>query len=178
LSLYNTGARVSEIIQIRKSQVSFGDTSFITILGKGRKQRVIPIWKDTASILKKWFMEVEVDCPFAFPSGRGKSMTRQNINLILNDLVKAAIPKCPSLAKKNVTPHTVRHSTAMHLLQSGVDITVIALWLGHESIETTHIYVEADLEMKEKAINLVSPAGSKVPRYKPKNDVLTFLDSL
>ena len=105
-------------------------------------------------------------------------MTRNGVDYILQQAVKLASESCPSLRDKKVTPHSVRHTTATHLLQSGVDISVIALWLGHESTETTHIYIEADLATKERALNKLAPAGAEVSRFKAGDAVLAFLATL
>src|SRR6266540_1131623 len=114
----------------------------------------------------------------AFPSARGQKLTRNGVDYILQQAVDRARAECSSLREKKVTPHSVRHTTAAHLLQSGVDISVIALWLGHESIETTHIYLEADLATKERALSKLAPAGGELPRFKAKDEVLAFLATL
>jgi integrase/recombinase XerD len=176
LTLYNTGARVSEIAALKRSQANFGASSFLQLHGKGRKERAVPLWSKTARTLQAWFREVEGDShTLAFPSARGKPLSRDGINYILQQAISNASSQCQALREKRISPHTLRHTTAMHLLQSGVDITVIALWLGHESIETTHIYLEADLEMKERALNKLAPAGSEIPRFKAQDEVLAFL---
>jgi site-specific recombinase XerD len=157
--MYNSGARVSEMTALRRDQVQFGATNFLQLLGKGRKERTVPLWPQTATVLKAWFKElVATPCPSAFPSARGTAMARDGIEYILRQAVHTAAVKCPSLVKKRVCPHVLRHTTAMHLLQSGVDISVIALWLGHESIETTHGYIEADLATKELTLKVI-PIG-------------------
>ncbi|HEY6367456.1 MAG TPA: site-specific integrase [Candidatus Binatia bacterium] len=179
LTLYNTGARVSEIAGLKRDQVNFGASSFLQLHGKGRKERVVPLWAKTARILQAWFREIEGNShPLAFPSVRSKPLSRDGVNYALQRAISTASNHCPALREKKISPHTLRHSTAMHLLQSGVDITVIALWLGHESIETTHIYLEADLETKERALNKLAPAGSEMPRFKAQDDVLAFLATL
>lgn len=114
----------------------------------------------------------------AFPSARGKRLSRNGVDYILQQAVTQASAGCPTLSGKQISPHVIRHSTAMHLLQSGVDISVIALWLGHESIETTHVYVEADLATKERALEKLAPAGARVPRFKAGDRVLAFLATL
>jgi len=179
LTLYNSGARVSEIISLQRSHVQFGATSFLQLHGKGRKERTVPLWTKTSRTLQAWFRELEgTSHQIAFPSARGKPLSRDGAEYILHQAFTRAIEKCESLRGRKISPHTVRHTTAMHLLQSGVDITVIALWLGHESIETTHIYLEADLQTKERALSKLAPAGSEVPRFKAKDDVLAFLATL
>jgi len=117
----------------------------VQLIGKGRKERTVPLWTDTAQVLKSWFEELGEDAgPMAFPNARGKALSREGVDYLLQQAIQRAIPACPSLATKHITPHVVRHTTAMHLLQAGVDIATIALWLGHESIETTHMYLQAE----------------------------------
>jgi site-specific recombinase XerD len=179
LTLYNTGARASEIISLRRSQVMLGSTTFVRLYGKGRKERTIPIWPTTANALRNWFQEnSEQEGDLAFASEVGRKLTRNGLNYILQRAVQCASAKCPSLLSKRVTPHVIRHSTATHLLQSGVDISVIALWLGHDNIKTTHIYLECDLDTKEQALSKLAPAGAEVPKFRATDDVLAFLASL
>jgi site-specific recombinase XerD len=179
LTMYNSGARVCEITSLERDQVEFGVSTFLKLHGKGRKERTVPLWTKTARALQVWFHELE-DGPhqIAFPNARGRSLSRDGVDYILQQAVSAASRSCPSLVGKKISPHTVRHTTAMHLLQSGVDIAVIALWLGHESIETTHIYLEADLQTKERALAKLAPAGAAMPRYRAKDEVLAFLATL
>jgi integrase/recombinase XerD len=179
LTLYNSGARVSEVISLRCSQVHFGTSTFLQLHGKGRKERTVPLWPKTANILRAWFRELEGnENNLVFPSVRGRPLTRNGVNYILQQAIAAALEKQPSLGDKRISPHTMRHATALHLLQSGVDISVIALWLGHESIETTHVYLEADLTTKEQALQKLAPAGKEVPRFKATDELLTFLATL
>lgn len=179
LTLYNTGARVSEITALRQEQFQFSASSFVQLTGKGRKERTIPLWTNTVSVLKAWFREAgSTPTAIAFPSARGKRLTRNGVDYILKQAVERTKSQCPSLAHKRVSPHVIRHCTGMHLLQSGVDISVIALWLGHESIETTHIYVEADLATKERALQKLAPVAAATPRFKAGDQVLAFLASL
>jgi integrase/recombinase XerD len=179
LTLYNSGARVSEITALEQSQFCFGAQSFLRFQGKGRKERAVPLWTKTARALQTWFRELSGrETNLAFVSARGRKLTRNGVDYILQQAVEQAVNECPSLRDKKITPHVVRHTTATHLLQSGVDISVIALWLGHESIETTHIYLEADLTTKERALNKLAPAGVEVPRFKVKDEVLAFLATL
>jgi len=179
LTLYNSGARVSEITALEQSQFCFGAQSFLRFQGKGRKERAVPLWTKTARALQPWFRELSGrETNLAFVSARGRKLTRNGVDYILQQAVEQAVNECPSLRDKKITPHVVRHTTATHLLQSGVDISVIALWLGHESIETTHIYLEADLTTKERALNKLAPAGVEVPRFKAKDEVLAFLATL
>jgi len=165
LTFYNSGARVSEITSLKRSQVRLGATSFLQLHGKGRKEREVPLWPKTARTLKLWLdaLPASPDSP-AFPSARGTPLSRDGVNYILQETVREAAKTCPTLSSKRISPHVLRHTTAMHLLQAGVDITVIALWLGHESPETTQIYVEADLKTKEQALRMIEwIAGEHLP---------------
>jgi integrase/recombinase XerD len=179
LTLYNSGARVSEIVTLKPDQVGFGASTFLQLIGKGRKERAIPLWPETAQVLKTWFRELgeSVDGT-VFPNARGKPMSRHGVDYLLQQAVRRAADSCPSLATKTISPHVVRHTTAAHLLQAGVDIATIALWLGHESIETTHMYLEADLEMKEKALGKLEPIESEWKRFQADDPLLDFLSSL
>ncbi len=179
LTLYNTGARVSEMISLHQSQVSIGVHSFVHLHGKGRKERSIPLWKNTAQVLSSWMSEnVSQNDPLLFPNARGIQLTRQGVNYILRKIVQQAAENYPSLLRKHISPHILRHTTAMHLLQAGVDPTVIALWLGHENLQTTHIYVEADLQMKENALSRLAPIDTNTQRYKADDSLMSFLSSL
>lgn len=179
LTLYNSGARVSEISALRQEHITFGGKSYVHLHGKGRKERVVPLWPRTARILKEWFRELgQHEQAAAFPGIRGEPLSRFAIHLLLHKTVERARSRCPSLCKKRVSPHVLRHSTAMALLQSGVDIAVIALWLGHESIETTNKYLHADLSIKEKALARVQPPGSKFRRFHADDALLAFLATL
>ena len=179
MTLYNTGARVSEIIRLRVSDVCLESKASILIHGKGRKQRAIPLWNSTTRHLKKWLLQLKSDSnePI-FPSRCGRPLSRSGVEYRLGLAVKKAAERFPSLEKRQISPHTLRHTTAMHLLQSGVDITVIALWLGHESPATTHLYIEADLTMKEKALKKLQDPSLKSVRYQAGDSILSFLESL
>ena len=180
LTLYNSGARVSEITTLKCNQVCFGATNFLHLIGKGRKERTIPLWVETSKVLKAWFRTLG-DNPdsIVFPNARGKPLSRDGVDYLLKQAARKAEMNCPSLATKKITPHIVRHSTAMHLLQAGVDIATIALWLGHESIETTHVYLEADLVLKEKALGKLEPVDDgPMLRFKADDPLLEFLASL
>lgn len=177
--LYNTGARVSELIAIRVGDLTLGAAPSVRLHGKGRKQRTVPLWKETAVQLRHWLRAESLKPEDSLlPSRFGRPMTRVNVAERLSLLAAKASKQCPTLKRQHVTPHTLRHTTAMHLLQSGVDITVIALWLGHENPCTTHAYVEADLSMKQRALNSVSPPGSKKLRYRAPDSLLKFLEGL
>ena len=178
-TFYNTGARVSEIISLRVADVSFGASTHVRIQGKGRKERVIPLWKKTAAQIRKWLRHAHLDdqAPL-FPNRDGEKMTRSGVESRLKDAVMRARQTCPSLRGRSVSPHTLRHTTAMHLLQSGVDLCVIALWLGHESPSTTHMYMEADLQMKERALAKVQQPATRALRYRATDKLLKFLEGL
>lgn len=178
-TLYNTGARVSEIIGLRIGDVVIGQSSCVHIMGKGRKERTVPLWHTTAQQIKNWLPSIGVSPEQRlFPNRSGQAMTRSNVTDRLQLAVQVAAKKCPQLLQHRVSPHVFRHSTAMHLLQSGVDISVIALWLGHESPATTHMYMQADLSMKERALNSLQPPCITTTRYQPPDRLLQFLDGL
>jgi len=178
-TLYNTGGRVSEITGMRVADVALEGSAAVRIRGKGRKERSVPLWRTTAAEIRRWLPHIDSspDRPL-FPSRSGTQLTRPAVMTRLQLAVQSAASACPQLAKRRVSPHSIRHSTAMHMLQGGVDITVIALWLGHESPTTTHMYVEADLAMKERALNAVQPPRLKQKRYQPTDSVLHFLQTL
>lgn len=178
-TLYNTGARVSELTGMRIRDVEFDRHSFVRIHGKGRKQRTVPLWSATAKHIKQWMRSI--NCApesWLFPNRGGGQLTRAGVTDRLKLAHHAAQARCPQLKKRRISPHLVRHATALHLLQSGVDLTVIALWLGHESPATTHMYMEADLAMKERALNALQAPKIKQHRYQPTGRVLEFLDRL
>jgi integrase/recombinase XerD len=177
--MYNTGARVSEVVGLRRGDLTDADARSLRIRGKGRKERVVPLWKKTAVALAAWSRRLDdrPDGPL-FPNARGGPLSRSGFEDRLALAVETAAESCPGLRGKSVSPHTIRHTTAMHLLQSGVDLTVIALWLGHESPETTHQYVEADLKMKEEVLTKAKGLSPGPSLYRPKGKLLEFLDDL
>jgi site-specific recombinase XerD len=178
-TMYNTGARVSEIIRLNVEDLQFGPTTTLRIHGKGRKERVVPLWKETRQLLAGWLRRISTTSGMPlFPSRRSERLTRAGVRSRLSAAVAMARQTCPTLRKRRVFPHLIRHSTAMHLLQSGVDITVIALWLGHESTATTHMYVEADLTMNKRAIEKITMPTSKMRPYRPSDRLLAFLEAL
>ena len=176
---YNTGARVSELTALRVRDVLLDRQTAVHLHGKGRKQRVIPLWKTTAADLRTWLDEINSapEAP-AFPNRAGTPLTRSGIRDRLDQAVTTAEQHCPSLRGQHVTPHTLRHSTAMHLLQSGTDLAVIALWLGHESPATTHQYLEADLAAKQAVLRRLTDPGSAPTRFQPADRLLAFLEGL
>ncbi len=179
LFLVQTGLRVSELINLKIEDVHIGATAYVTCMGKGRKHRTTPLTKRTAKIIRAWCSEQDFKgSDFLFNNAREKQFSVDGIRYILRKYSVTASQICPSLAKKKVTPHVIRHTTAMQLLFAGVDISTIALWLGHESIETTKQYLEADLKQKEEALKKVNPQGQRPFRYKPKDKLIRFLESL
>lgn len=179
LLLYNTGARVSEVAAIRRGDLDLIQRASVHLHGKGRKERTVPLWKRTAAQVRDWLRLMPADPTHPLlPNRFGHPISRSGVADRLQRAVEIATEKCPSLRERRLSPHVLRHTTAMHLLQSGVDLAVIALWLGHEDVSTTHQYLEADLEMKERALATLQPPEAKTPRYEPKADVLAFLDGL
>ena len=178
--LYNTGARVSEMAAVRVADVVLEASPYVHLHGKGRKQRAVPLWKSTVQEIRAWLRRnstLGADAPL-LPNRHGRAMTRSNVNKRLDIAVGRAAEIHPSLAKRHISPHSVRHSTAMHMLQSGVAFSVIALWLGHESTSTTHRYVEADLAMKDKALARLQAPNTKMQRYRPPDALMQFLQDL
>jgi site-specific recombinase XerD len=178
--LYNTGARVSEIVGIKLADVVLDGAACVHLQGKGRKQRTVPLWRSTVKQIRAWLKlnpQLGPASPL-LPNRNGKSMTRGNVTQRLDLAVTTAIAVQPQLAERRISPHIVRHTTAMHLLQSGVDITVIALWLGHESPTTTHHYVEADLAMKERALARLHEPNTATRRYRAPDALVEFLKTL
>lgn len=178
--LYNTGARVSEIIGVRVADVVLDSAACVHLRGKGRKQRSTPLWKSTVQEIRAWLRRnPALDADSALlPNRDNHAMTRSNVNQRLDIAVARAALVHTSLAKRSISPHTIRHTTAMHLLQSGVAFSVIALWLGHESTSTTHRYVEADLAMKQKALARLQEPNTKMHRYHPTDALMQFLQTL
>ena len=178
-TLYNTGARVSELIGMRIGDLVLTPTASVRIHGKGRKERSVPLWRDTAAQCKRWLKEYPraPEQPL-FPNRSGGALTRVGLSERLKLAAKRAARQYPELGRRRISPHLIRHSVAMHMLQAGVDITIIALWLGHESPATTHRYVEADLAMKEQALKALRAPSQPALRYQPEDSMLKFLQSL
>jgi site-specific recombinase XerD len=174
-----TGLRVAELIGLRCRDVVLETGAHVRCTGKGRKTRSVPLRKEVVSDLRHWFRERngQPDDP-VFPNARGRTLSRDGVEYILRQHVDTARAKCPSLKTKRVTAHVLRHSTAMNLLQHGVDRSVIALWLGHESMETTQVYLHANLELKERALAKTEPFSGRNGRYRPPEQILAFLNSL
>lgn len=174
-----TGLRVSELTALRRQDVTLGTGAHVRCQGKGRKLRCTPLRRDVTRVLEAWLRErpPAPDEP-VFPSSRGGHLSDDAVERLVAKHTAAAQRRCPSLAAKRVTPHTLRHSAAMALLRGGVDRSVIALWLGHESIETTQMYLHADLRLKEQALAHTAPSGLAPGRYHPDDALLAFLESL
>ena len=174
-----TGLRVSELIGLRCGDIAFGTGAHVRCHGKGRKERCTPLRPDAVATVRPWLRERagRPDEPL-FPSARGGAMSRDSVEYLLAKYAAAARTRCPSLERKRVSPHVLRHSTAMDLLHRGTDRLVIALWLGHESPETTKVYLHADMQLKEKALSRTEPLGVKPTRYRPHDKMLAFLESL
>jgi site-specific recombinase XerD len=174
-----TGLRLSELTGLCREDVTLGAGPHIQCVGKGRKQRCTPISKTTRRVLEAWMKEPwPVADKFLFPSLSGGRLSADAVQDLVNRHVAAARVKCPSLVKKRVTPHWLRHTAAMELLQAGIDRAMIALWLGHESVETTQIYLDANLALKEEILAKAQPINGKPGRYRPTDRLLRILSNL
>jgi len=174
-----TGLRVSELTALTPADVHLGTGPHVTCTGKGRKRRMTPLDQQTVATTRRYLSGLPAGTPFLFPTRAGTRMSTDAVARRLDLHVTTAAVSCPTLNAKNVTPHTLRHTAAMRLLHAGVDVTVIALWLGHQSIETTQIYLHADMSIKERALQRTAPTGAEPGRYQPSSDkLLTFLQSL
>jgi integrase len=170
---------VSELIGLRRCDIILGAGPHVRCEGKGRKQRFTPLRQEAVEVLTQWLRE----CPAepatpAFPSSRGGPLSRDAVERLVARHQRGAAEHCPSLKRKRVTPHVLRHTAAMQLLRHGIDRTVIALWLGHESVETTQMYLHADLRLKEEALSKVPPLDVPAGRFRPDDELLAFLEGL
>ena len=174
-----TGLRVSETLGLRIADVCLDSGAHVRCHGKGRKERVTPLTVQTAAVLRVWLRERggEAHEPL-FPSLYGRRLSRDAVERLLSKHTRVAARKCPSLNDKRVTPHVLRHSAAMRLLEAGVDSSVIALWLGHENVQTTQVYLHAHLGLKERALARTAPAHTTPGRYRPPDELLAFLEAL
>jgi integrase/recombinase XerD len=174
-----TGLRVTELTSLRCHDVHLGTGAHVEVLGKGRKQRATPLTSQTVSVLREWLNERagQPDQPL-FPTSRGRTLSRDAIALLVAKHAATASHSCPTLKNKSISPHALRHTAAMNLLHAGVDGTVIALWLGHESVEATQIYLHADMTIKERALARTTPPNSTPGRYRPPDTLLAFLEAL
>jgi len=174
-----SGLRVSELVGLRCQDIVLGSGAHVRCQGKGRKERCTPLRKDAVTVLRAWLRERNgrLADPL-FPTVRGGQLSRDAVEDLLAKHVRAASPRCASLKHKRVSPHVLRHAAAMDLLQHGVDRSVISLWLGHESVETTQMYLHADLQLKEAALARTAPLNVGVGRYRPGDRLMAFLKSL
>ncbi|MEK7862268.1 MAG: tyrosine-type recombinase/integrase, partial [Chloroflexota bacterium] len=179
LTAIQTGLRNSELTSLRCEDVQLGTGAHVRCMGKGRKMRCTPLRPDVSAILKPWLTE-QADKPGepVFPSSRGGRLSADAFQRLVVKYVARATRTCPSLGEKPVTPHTLRHTAAMSLLRHGVDLSIIALWLGHESVETTQIYLHADMRIKEQALSRTKDSGAKPRRYRPPDPLLAYLERL
>jgi integrase/recombinase XerD len=174
-----TGLRASELLNLHRGDIVTGTGAHIRCEGKGRKQRCTPLRRETLQMLEAWLRErAGADSDPLFPTLRGTKLSRDALEHIVRRHTRSAARSCPSLVGKRVSPHVLRHSTAMELLHHGVDLSVIALWLGHESVETTQVYIHADLCLKEKALARITAPASDPGRYRPDDTLLAFLEAL
>lgn len=183
--MFNTGFRVTELVELRASSFDFGDGSCrVTTVGKGRKERSVPLWSETSNTVSRYMRVAHIrEDDYLFPGRNVGHLTRSGARSRLDAAFARASHANPALARKRCTPHTLRHSTAMAMLAAGIDLSTIAIWLGHESISTTHKYMVADMEMKERALERAAgknPFGDapRSKRYVPEPGLLTFLESL
>lgn len=178
--MIQTGLRVSELTGLRCSDLSLGTGAHLRCRGKGRKERCVPLTKQAAALLRAWLRERRPHPPDAplFPTRQGASLSSDAVAFLLAKYARVAAKRTPSLTRRRVTPHVLRHTTAVHLLQAGVDRTVIALWLGHESVETTQIYVDADLTVREQALAKTALGKATARRFRPDDGLLAFLNGL
>jgi integrase/recombinase XerD len=179
LMCLQAGLRVSELCSLRCADIVSGKGAHVRCHGKGRKERCTPLTHQTSDVMRVWLDEREggPEHP-AFPSRRGNALSRDAVERLVTKYAQRARTACPSLQTKHVTPHVLRHTTAVTLLQAGVDRSVIALWLGHESVETTQLYLDADLAMKEKALARTAPIPAAALRFRPNDTLLAFLQGL
>ena len=174
-----TGLRASELIDLRCSNVHLGSGAHVSCNGKGRKERITPLTSSTVAVMRAWLDErAGLPRDPLFPTRTGRTLSRDALEHRLAEYVEAAAVACSSLSRKRVTMHVLRHSAAMRLLQAGIDTSVIALWLGHEQIETTQIYLHADLEIKERALAKTAPIETNPGRFRPSDKLLAFLEAL
>jgi site-specific recombinase XerD len=173
-----TGLRASELVGLRRGDVVLGTGAHIRCMGKGRKERATPLRRETAKLLAVWIGSDKDEGRPLFPSIRGEQLSRDALEHLVRKHCLTAARTCPTIGAKRVTPHTLRHSNAMDLLHHGVDLAVIALWLGHENVETTQIYIHADMRMKEKALARIAAPPTPSGRFRPDDQLLAFLEGL
>lgn len=171
-----TGLRASELTALTPGDVHLGTGPHVACTGKGRKRRITPLDQQTVATIGSYLGGLPNSLAVLFPTRAGTRMRTDAVAKRLDLHITAAAASCPTLGAKNTTPHTLRHIAAIRLLHAGIDGTVIALWLGHQSIETTQIYLHADMTIKERALARTAPTGAQPGRYQPASDeLLTFL---
>jgi site-specific recombinase XerD len=174
-----TGMRLSEMIGLRREDFRFDTGAHVHVLGKGRKERCTPLAKQTRVVLQAWMRtDLAPEATVVFPSARGGRLSADGVQYLVAKHVTTANQTCPSMARKRVTPHVLRHTLAMEMLQAGIDRSVIAMWLGHESLETTQIYLDADLTLKEQVLAKTTPHDGRPGRYRPDDQLMAFLNAL
>jgi site-specific recombinase XerD len=181
--MFNTGARVQEVVTLQTTDLRLTVPPSVKLYGKGRRERICPLWPETAQLLQQYITDSGLDplnAQVLFRNHHGTPLSRFGARLILQRHVARAVTVLPTLKRKRIHPHSLRHSTAVHLLKSGVDLSTIAHWLGHSNITTTHKYLTIDLEAKRAAIAKAEPVAksSKLPQWRKDNDLLTWLESL
>lgn len=179
LVMMQTGLRLAEVTGLRQKDVVLGPGAHVHCQGKGRKERCTPLTRSTAKVLKAWqSLRCDTSDTYLFPSSRGGRLSHDAMQDLVTKHVLAARSQCPSLTGRKITPHMLRHTAAMELLQAGIDRSLIAIWLGHESVDTTQIYLDANLSMKEQVLAQSHQPNGKLGRYKPGDQLLTFLRKL
>jgi site-specific recombinase XerD len=174
-----TGLRLSEVAGLIRKNMTLGKAAYLQVIGKGRKERAVPLCRSVAAVLKAWLDEPRMEgTKIVFPSTRGDQLSADAVQHLLHKHLLVATKTCPSIGKKRITFHCLRHTTAMDLLHAGVEQAAIALWLGHESVETTQIYLDADLALREKILARTAPIDSRPGRYRAHGQLLTFLNQL
>ncbi len=179
LTAIQTGLRLSEMTMLHQGDVELRTGAHVRCEGKGRKHRSTPLTRTTVAVLKGWIKEQGADAAkILFPTRHGNRMSPDTAQYLVTKYAALAAQRCPELKKKTVTPHVLRHTTAMELLQSGADRSMIALWLGHERLETTQIYLDANLALKEAVLKKTAPVNAKPDRYRPDDELMKFLNNL
>lgn len=179
ITAVQTGLRVSEITSIRCQDLELGTGAHVRCLGKGRKQRATPLGAQAVAVLRVWLAERQGQpSDPLFPGPRGMALSRDAVALMVSKYAAVARERCSSLRNKKISPHVLRHTCAMQLLHAGVDTSVIALWLGHEGVESTQIYLHADLSLKERALARTAPPNTLPGRYRAPDTLLAFLENL
>ena len=175
---FQTGLRLSELTSLDRSAIAFGPGAHVRCRGKGRKDRSTPLTTGTAAVLRAWLKEPGPVTEVLFPNARGGRLSADSVQYLVRKYTQVAAVRCTTLRGKRVSPHVLRHSAAMELLAAGVDSSVIALWLGHESVNTTQIYLHAHLALKEAALARTTPPNVRPGRFRPDDQLLAFLSAL